>query len=66
MSDLKKRLADFITQGGKDNTGGHTASTYKKKPKDSKKEDSERNNKLFFIKEAYSPTEPLEIEVISG
>ncbi|WP_347251352.1 hypothetical protein [Legionella sp.] len=66
MPSLIKNLADFSGQGVKDNSGGHAASVYKKKPKEKQKEGSQRDKKSWFLKEAYSPTEPLELEVIAG
>ncbi|WP_454780563.1 hypothetical protein [Legionella sp. WA2022007384] len=62
---LKKTLENFESEGVKDNSGGHTAVVYKKKTKDTDKV-SARNKKIWFVKQAYSPDEPLELEVISG
>ena len=68
MSKLKKHLEGFISKGLDDNTGGHSASIYQKKAKKEpfKEEHSLRVEKDWFLKTAYSPTEPLELEVISG
>ena len=63
---LKKHLNSFNPQNIVDTTGGHTTKVYKKNPKSEQKEGSQRDKKVWFIKSAYSPTEPLELEVISG
>ncbi|MCE0723041.1 MULTISPECIES: hypothetical protein [Legionella] len=62
---LKKSLENFESQGAKDTSGGHTAGIHKKKAKETRP-NSQRNKKSWFVKEAYSPDEPLELEVISG
>ncbi|WP_454785197.1 hypothetical protein [Legionella sp. WA2024007413] len=62
---LIKSLENFESEGIQDKSGGHTAGVYKKKPKNTEKI-SARNKKIWFVKQAYSPDEPLELEVISG
>ncbi|KTD25388.1 Uncharacterised protein [Legionella lansingensis] len=61
-----KKLEAFISENILDKSGGHIARVYKKRPKDKVKPGSKRNEKIWFIKAAYSPHEPLELEVISG
>ncbi|RMX21621.1 hypothetical protein EAS68_02365 [Legionella jordanis] len=62
---LKKSLENFVSLNAADTSGGHKASIYQKAFKKTHPQ-SKRHDKVWYVKESYSPDEPLELEVIPG